>query len=65
MYFNILLLLNFTKETGCVFCEVRAETEEIQVVQRRELGIKDFQRLDVDAKCLPESLLILYSGSRW
>jgi hypothetical protein len=42
VYFNILLLFAFTTETGYILCEVRAETEEMKVVERRASEMKDF-----------------------
>ena len=65
MCFNILLLFTFTTDAGCVLCEVRAETQEMQVDERRTSEMKDFKRLDVDVKRLPESPLVDYSGGRW
>jgi hypothetical protein len=65
MHFNILLFFNFTTKTVCILCEVRAETEEMQVVERWTSEMKKFKRLDVDVKRLPESPLIHYSGGRW
>ena len=60
-----MLLFTLTTETGCILCEVRAETEELQVVERRASEMKDFKGLDVDVKGIPESPLIQYSGGRW
>ena len=44
MYFNNLLLFAFTTGTDCILCEVRAETEEMQAVERRTSEMKDFKR---------------------
>ena len=37
----------------------------MQVVEGRALEMKDFKRLDVDVKRIPESALIQHSGGRW